>query len=106
MKDGSSCLGADIYAGRADATGRSEPVDEVCRRLSARRLAFQYAGQASLVVEAASAVYRDPHDETKPATMLMVVPAVAGRIAPARRASLDLAAVRRAQEPAGGEARP
>ena len=67
---------ADMYAGRVDATRRSEPVDEICRRLNARRLAFQYAGQASLVVEAASAVYRDPCDETKPATMLMVVPAV------------------------------
>ena len=62
--------------GRVDATERSEAVDEVCRRLGARRLAFQYAGQAALVIEAASAVYRDPHDATKPAKMLMVVPAV------------------------------
>ena len=83
---------ADIYIGRVDATERSEPVDEVCRRLSARRLAFQYAGQAALVVEdgfggLSRSARRDEagHDAHGGAGR-------PGRDAPARRASLDVAA--------------
>ena len=67
---------ADTYIGRVDATERSKHVDEVCRRLERPAACVPVRRPGALVFEEASAVYRDPHDPTKPAKMLMVVPAI------------------------------